>query len=134
MSFLDVLAVIVEVLSWVGLGVGVPLFVVALILRAADGRWREVDIEIVEPAPGSAGDPVARWFADDELHERALSADERHAITDPDAATGFAGRGGRLRFERHGALARVFWVLSLALLGVGVIALAGTIVLMLVMG
>jgi hypothetical protein len=63
-----------------------------------------------------------------------LTADERHAIPDPDAAAGFAGRNGRLRFERHGALARVFWVLSIVLLGVGVVALAGTIVLMLAMG
>jgi hypothetical protein len=133
-NFLDVLAIIVEVLSWVGLGVGVPLFVVALILRVADGHWHEVDIEIVEPVPGGAEEPVARWFADDELRERALTAEERDAIADPDAATAFAGRGGRLRFERHGALARVFWVLSLVLLGVGVVALAGTIVLMLVMG
>jgi hypothetical protein len=131
-SFLDILAIIVEVLSWVGLAAGIPLFVVALILRAVDGSWHEVDIEIVDRRP--AEDPVVRWFADDELRERPLTADEWHAIVDPDSATAYAGRNGRLRFEKHGALARVFWVLSLVLLGVGVVALAGTIVLMLVMG
>jgi hypothetical protein len=132
-SFLDILAIIVEVLSWVGLGAGIPLFVVALILRAVDGQWHEVEIEVVESTRG--GQPaVARWFAEDELRERPLTRDERHAIRDPDSATGYAGRNGRLRFERHSAPARVFWVLSLVLLGVGVVALAGTVVLMLVMG
>ncbi|WP_308798613.1 hypothetical protein [Agromyces silvae] len=132
MSFLDILAIIVEVLSWVGLGIGVPLFIVALILRAADGRWHEVDVGIVERG---AGEPVlARWFASDELHERELTADELEEVDDPDSATAYADSTGRLRFDRHSAPARVFWVLSLVLLGVGVVALAGTIVLMLVMG
>lgn len=133
MSFLDVLAIIVEVLSWLGLGLGVPLFIVALILRAADGRWHEVEIGVVERV-GSDEPALARWFASDELHERELTSDELAEIDDPDSATAYADPTGRLRFERHSAPARVFWILSLVLLGVGVVALAGTIVLMLVMG
>lgn len=132
MHFIDILAIIVEVLSWVGLAAGIPLFVVALILRAVDGSWHKVDIEIVDDRPKAS--PVVRWFSDDELRERPLTVDEWHSIVEPDAATAYAGRNGRLRFERHGALARVFWVLSLVLLGVGVVALGATVVLMLVMG
>ncbi|MDR5701437.1 hypothetical protein [Agromyces aerolatus] len=133
MSFLDVLAIIVEVLSWVGLGVGIPLLIAALIVRAADVRWHEVDLGIVEPTPpGSIA--IARWFASDELHERELTDEELAGLGDPDSATAYADHSGRLRFERHSAPSRVLWVLSLALLAVGVVALAGAIVLMFVMG
>jgi hypothetical protein len=132
-SFLDILAIIVEVLSWVGLGIGVPVFIAALILRAADGRWHEVDIGIVEGT--SSGVPaLVRWFASDELHERELTPEELASIDDPDSATAYADSSGRLRFERHSAPTRVFWVLSLALLGVGVVALAASLILMFSMG
>jgi len=126
---LDVLSLIVELFAWVGLGVGIPLFIAALAARAADRRWHQVEVEVLDRGDGP---PVARWFSDAELHERPLSDDEAAAIHDPDAATGFAGPGGRLRFERHGAPARVLWVLSVVLLGVGVAALAGGIVLIFV--
>jgi len=123
---LDVLSLIVELFAWVGLGVGIPLFIAALAARAADRRWHQVEVEVLNRGDGP---PVARWFSEDELHERPLSDEEAAAIDDPDAATGFAGPGGRLRFERHGSPARVLWVLSLVLVGVGAAALAGGIVL-----
>lgn len=131
-SFLDILAIIVEVLSWVGLGLGIPLFVAALILRIADARWNKVDIELVD---GTGEITYARWFAGDEVRERELTHDELDELDDDfDSATGYADATGRLRFERHSAPSRVLWVLSLATLGVGLVALAVTIVLMLAVG
>ncbi|MEL4318717.1 hypothetical protein WJX64_06875 [Leifsonia sp. YIM 134122] len=128
MSNSDVLAITVEVFSWIGLGIGIPLFVSALIWRSGSWSWRRVDVEIVGPVGGD-GPLAARWFADDRLHERALAPTEGASIPDLDAATGYADNRGRLRFNRHNAASQAMWTLSLIFLTLGVVAFVVSVLL-----
>lgn len=73
MQPIDAIAIVGEVLSWIGLGVGLPILVVAGMVRLAEGRWEPVEIAIVE----RAGEQFARWFAGGDFHERPLAARER---------------------------------------------------------
>ncbi|WP_127792155.1 hypothetical protein [Agromyces sp. LHK192] len=140
MTALEILSVAVEVLSWIGLGVGVPLLIAALIARAVDASRDEVDVVVLHPEvaegaermPGQ-GRPVLRWFAGDELHERPVEPGELDEIDDHDGAVGYA-RGGDLRFHRRGSAAKVLTTLAVVLLGVGSLSLIASFVLMFVDG
>jgi hypothetical protein len=70
---IDTLAIVGEVLSWIGLGVGIPALLIAAMIRLAEGRWQHVDIAVVD----RAGEPFARWFAGGDFHERPLHRRER---------------------------------------------------------
>ncbi|HWK78191.1 hypothetical protein [Microbacterium sp.] len=72
MSPIDTLAIVGEVVSWIGLGIGIPLLVIAGMIALAEGRWKGADIAVVERADGT----ILRWFAGGDFHERALSAGE----------------------------------------------------------
>ena len=39
MQVLDTLALVGEVLSWVGLGIGLPLLLLAFLIRTVEGAW-----------------------------------------------------------------------------------------------
>ncbi|KQQ94227.1 hypothetical protein ASF62_08805 [Leifsonia sp. Leaf325] len=133
MSISDVLATTVEVFSWIGLGIGIPLFVIAVIWRSGSWGWRRVDVEIVEPVGGD-GPMSARWFADDRVHERALAPSEGAGIPDLDAATGYADSRGRLRFERHGSASQLLWTLAVIFLTLGVVAFVVSLLIPFVTG
>ena len=80
MQTLDILGVVGEAMSWIGLGVGIPLLIVAGMVALAEGRWERVDIAVIE----RDGAPIARWFARGDFHERPLreselSADDWHS-------------------------------------------------------
>jgi hypothetical protein len=77
---LDILGVVGEAMSWIGLGVGIPLLIVAGMVALAEGHWERVDIAVIE----RGGTPIARWFARGDFHERPLreselSADDWHS-------------------------------------------------------
>ncbi|QEO14152.1 hypothetical protein FLP10_06760 [Agromyces intestinalis] len=133
MPALDVIGLLLEVLSWVGLGAGAVLAIAWIAARSADGGWREVEVVVVPGVDQAA--PVARWFAGDELHERPLDADEQAKLEGGvEDAIGWATAGGRLRFERRSHAARVLGLLALILLVVGVVALAAGLILSLTAG
>ncbi len=69
---IDTFAAVGEVLSWIGLGAGIPLLVIAAMVALAEGRWERVDIAVIE----LSGETVARWFAGGDFHERPLTARE----------------------------------------------------------
>jgi hypothetical protein len=71
---LDSAAGIGELLSWVGLGMGVPLLLIGWGMRHRDGAWLPVSI-VVAPGPRGA---VARWYTGGDFHERRLRHDEAH--------------------------------------------------------
>jgi hypothetical protein len=70
---IDALAIVGEVLSWIGLGIGIPLLVVALMIALVEGRWERVDTVVIE----HDGTTLVRWFAGGDFHERALAPRER---------------------------------------------------------
>lgn len=73
MQSIDALAVVGEVLSWIGLGIGIPLLVIAGMVALAEGGWERVDIAVIE----RADEIILRWFAGGDFHERPLKHRER---------------------------------------------------------
>lgn len=73
MTPIDTFAIVGEVLSWIGLGVGLPLLMIALMVALVEGRWERVDLVVIE----REGTTVIRWFAGGDFHERALAPRER---------------------------------------------------------
>jgi len=69
---IDALAAVGEVLSWIGLGLGIPLLVIAGMVALAEGRWDRVDIALID----RDGVAIARWFAGGDFHERPVTARE----------------------------------------------------------
>lgn len=72
MQFIDTLALVGEAMSWIGLGAGIPLLIIAGMVALAEGRWERVDIAVIE----RDGVPIARWFARGDFHERPLRGSE----------------------------------------------------------
>lgn len=72
MQIIDTLAAVGEAMSWIGLGIGIPLLVIAGMVALAEGRWERVDIAVIE----RDGVSLARWFARGDFHERALRGSE----------------------------------------------------------
>ena len=75
MQTLYILAVVGEAMSWIGLGVGIPLLIVAGMVALAEGHWERVDIAVIE----RDGVAIARWFARGDFHERPLRESELSA-------------------------------------------------------
>lgn len=115
MPLIDALAAVGEVLSWIGLGAGIPLIVVAAMIALAEGRWEQVDIAIIE----RDGIPIARWFAGGDFHERALTPRE-------DAGDGWHHGFVSVRVPGHArlnppVLRRLLITVGVVFAGVGVI-------------
>lgn len=72
MSPLDTLAMVGEILSWIGLGLGLPLLIIAEVTRIVRGRWIPVEITIVRIGVSL----MARWSAGGDHWERPARRDE----------------------------------------------------------
>ncbi|MGO2682745.1 hypothetical protein [Microbacterium sp.] len=72
MDLIDAFSVVGEVVSWIGLGIGIPLLVIAGMIALAEGRWERVEIAVIE----RGGETIVRWFAAGDFHERPLAARE----------------------------------------------------------
>jgi hypothetical protein len=120
MPAIDTFALVGEVLSWIGLGVGLPLLVLALLIRVVEGPWIDVEIAITE----RDGTPLARWFAGGDFHERPLRRDESAEAEDgwTDGVVS-ANNPARARVGGPPHARRVIRTLGLVFTGVGVVGL-----------
>ncbi len=115
MPLIDALAAVGEVLSWIGLGAGIPLLAVAGMIALAEGRWEQVDIAVIE----REGIAIARWFAGGDFHERPLNPRE-------DSGPGWHHGYASVRIPSHArmtppVLRRLFSTLGVVFTAVGVI-------------
>jgi len=110
-----------DLLSWIGLGLGVPLLLVGLILRSAERALVPVEIVIVR----GDHEPLARWFAHGDFHERALDAAERAHYAGRDICTGYVNwrDPARMRLERRTPSTRVCLALGATFTVVGLTGL-----------
>ncbi|MGM7679599.1 hypothetical protein [Microbacterium sp. A94] len=117
MSPLDALAAVGEVLSWIGLGAGIPLLIVAGMIALAEGRWEPVDIAVIE----RDGEAIARWFAGGDFRERPLT--QRENVADG-WHEGFVSvrSPGHVRMSAP-MLRRLLATLGIVFAGVGIIGL-----------
>lgn len=127
------LDILLEVFSWLGLGAGLLLAVVAVILWAADGTWLPADAIVDHEDDGT----VVRWFdADGDANTAHASAAEAHHLEGVDHAPIWYRHGwrGRMRLTRRApAFRAVVWA-AVSMLAVGVLALAASGILLFARG
>lgn len=129
----NVLDVVIELFTWVGLGVGILLAVAALILYVADGTWVPVRA-VVEDVDGHR---VVRWFDEHGgVNEAPLSPHDDARIGSADMADIFARRGSshRMRLTQSSPVVRFVALLAAGVLSLGVVAFAVSIVLLFTQG
>lgn len=131
MNAVDAVSTIAEVLSWIGLGLGLPLLAVVLLVKVHDGSWLPHEVVIVDEATGRAR---ARWFAAGDFWERPLRADESAHWRGQEEVDAFisARHPNLMRFEPRRPLLHAFQVLGITLAGVGAAAVILSIVLLFV--
>lgn len=118
---------ITELLSWVGLSAGLLVGTLWLVGRLMRGLWVETDAVIV---PGERG-PMLRWLGGDgAMNERPLEHWERDELGDADHCRVVA-RFDRARLASAPPPERALGILAVVLLGVGALALALQLVLVL---
>ncbi|MGG7466319.1 hypothetical protein [Plantibacter sp. YIM 135347] len=139
----DLIGLILEVFTWIGLGSAVVVLVIMLIARAADGTWVETHAVIVDgvgvdgagvdrarvdgdaspdPDPDVAPKQL-RWMTEEsELYSRDLTDAEAAAIRDPDEAIVYYSRRdpSLARFGRRAEHAKALRLLFFVTAGVGV--------------
>lgn len=120
MTPLETLAMIGEIFSWIGLGIGLPLLLLALAVRAADGPWEAVEIAVVRDDSGLS----ARWFAGEDFRERGLRHDEAGLGEGWHRGWVSSRRPWRARFSGPPATERICSVLGGMLTGVGILGFA----------
>lgn len=131
MNTVDAVGTIAEILSWIGLGVGLPLLAIVLLVKVHDGPWLPHEVIIVEEEGGRAR---ARWFTAGDFWERPLRAEESPHWRGREEADAFiSGRHPSLmRFEPRRPLLHAFQVLGITLASVGAAAVVLSIVLLFV--
>ena len=124
---------VVEIFSWVGIGLGALLAGVALVIYLFDGTWLPVRAVVEESEHGR----LVRWFDEDgRVNEARLSHDEAHALEGKDMADIFYRRGadGRMRLTQRSPLVRAVVLLAMGLIGLGLVALIVSWVLLFIRG
>ena len=119
MNGLEGIGVAGDLLSWIGLGLGVPLLLVGTFLRAQDVALLPVEIVIVR----GPHEPLARWYAGDAIHERTLDPTERSHYAGKDTCTGYISPRipSRMRLERHRQVTRSCRALGTTLTVIGLV-------------
>ncbi|MBC6495710.1 MULTISPECIES: hypothetical protein [unclassified Microbacterium] len=120
MQMLDTLALVGEVLSWVGLGLGLPMLLIGVLIRTIEGPWLPAEIAIIE----RDGALLARWFAGGDFHERPLSRQES-ATAEAGWADGVvsANNPSHARVGEPPHARRVVLTLGIVFAGVGFVGL-----------
>ena len=129
----EALDAVVEIFSWVGIGLGALLAVVALVIYLFDGTWLPVRAVVEESEHGR----LVRWFDEDgQVNEAHLSHEQVRAVAGKDMADIFYRRGalGRMRLTQRSPLVRAVALLAAGLIGLGLIALILSWVLLFVRG
>lgn len=124
---------VIEIFTWVGIGAGLLLGLLALILKLADGTWLPARAVVERSGERS----LVRWFDEDGgVNEALLNHEQEHAIAGRDMADVFYRRGRRDRMRlTHGSPAvRAVALLAAGLLGLGVVALVISWVLLFARG
>ncbi|MBT9608348.1 hypothetical protein [Microbacterium sp.] len=129
----NVVDVVIELFTWVGLGAGTLLAIAALLLYVADGTWLPVRAVVED-----LGDHRAvRWFDEDGgVNEAPLSPHDDERVGTADMTDVFYRRGSlhRMRLTRSSPLVRFVALLAAGVLGLGVVAFAVSIVLLFLRG
>ncbi|MWB98055.1 hypothetical protein [Agromyces seonyuensis] len=121
MSSVEIASLIGELLSWIGLPLGLLLLIIVFVVHAFDGGWEDTEIVLVETPEGR----IARWFAGNEFFERTLHHDEARRIGDATEFPAYTARNSpsTMRLERRRPAMHLLRTLALLFLGIGFLGL-----------
>jgi hypothetical protein len=128
MNGLEGAGVVGDLLSWIGLCLGLPVLLIGMLRRSRERALVATEVVIVR----GPHDPLARWFAGGEFHDRSLHATERAHYAGKDVCTGYVSPRNPwvMGFERHRqstgaclALGTTFTVIGLGGLTLSIIPL-----------
>ncbi|MCR2762592.1 hypothetical protein NQ152_03615 [Microbacterium sp. zg.B48] len=124
---------VIEIFTWVGLGAGVLLAVIALVVHLVDGTWVPVRAVVEATEHGT----VVRWFGEDGgVNEAPLTSEQIHAVGGAGMYDIFVRRGwqNRMRFTHGSPLVRALTLLAGGFLALGVAGLIASSVLLFARG
>ncbi|MFB8145464.1 hypothetical protein ACFC1W_01835 [Microbacterium sp. NPDC056003] len=124
---------VAEIFSWVGFGLGAVVAGVALVMYLFDGTWLPTRGVLDDGEHGR----VVRWFDEDGgVNEARLTHEQERALAGKSMADIYYRRGGRgrMRLTQGSPAVRAVAYLSLGLLGVGIVALATSMILLFTRG
>lgn len=119
MELIDAAGSVGELVSWIGLLLGLPALAIAWLLRLRDGEWLPVDVVVVE----RGGRPLGRWFAGGDFHERGVTGEERERLGDEGPAWYASRRPWRMELAPHSPAARACAIIGTILAAVGLLGL-----------
>jgi hypothetical protein len=129
----DVVGAIVEIFTWVGIGGGALLALIAVIMKLADGTWLPVRA-VVEPDDGGH---LVRWIdADGQIGEAPLSHAQYASLHGADMADILyrVGRSDRMRLHPGSAGVRSVALLAAGFAALGLVAAAISLVMLFLEG
>ncbi|WEK61321.1 MAG: hypothetical protein P0Y60_00760 [Candidatus Microbacterium colombiense] len=126
MHVVEVVGVVGEIIGWVGLIAGVPLALIAVLIRSAQGTHRPTPVTILEDFEDNA---VALWTVGDRTHTRYLSPDEvRHLLALP-TPSGFVSdrHPEQMRLDARAPSERACTTIAIVMLGAAVVGFAASV-------
>jgi hypothetical protein len=121
-SFLEIVGLIGDLLSLIGLGFGLPLYFVGALLHAADKKM--IPTEVVTTGDANAS-PLLRWYASGDFYERPMRTIERDYFKEQEYRVGYVKprHPETMRLEPQRQSTRIFRVLGTTLVVVGLVGL-----------
>jgi hypothetical protein len=139
---LDAASLVLELLSWIGLIIGIPLLIAGYLRRLAFSGWTETMAVIVarQPVPDARGDrseqtTIFRWLGDDgHLYELPADTEETAHLSEGDDVMVFVNprRPEQARTDPAHREGHVLRLLGYVFLGVGVLSVILSIVIAIV--
>ncbi|WP_313815130.1 hypothetical protein [Citricoccus sp.] len=111
-----------DLISGIGLILGLPVLLVGMLLRASEKGLAPIEVVLV----ADGGMLWARWFSAGEFQERPLSGAERARLAGQDVCRGYVSRRdpSAVRFERRTAATSVCLALGSTFVVLGVCGFA----------
>ncbi len=122
---------VLEIFTWVGLGAGLFVAMLAVIVRLADGTWVPAQAILAEEPDGR----IARWFGHEgRVGSTRLSHEQEKALAGREAADVFVrlGRDDRMRLTKGSPLVRLLAWLAVGLGAMGALAAAASLLMLFV--
>lgn len=131
MSAIEIVGIIGELFSWIGVLSGMPLLVAGLISRAVDRGYVPTTVSFVDDLDDNR---FAVWTTGGRTCTRALTAHEVAMSAESATVTGFASPHDpeRMRFEQTAPATRVLVTLAAIMLGAAVLGFLASLLPMFV--
>ncbi|MET0812910.1 MAG: hypothetical protein ABWY03_07630 [Microbacterium sp.] len=122
---------IFEIFTWVGLGAGAFVAIIAVIAKLVDGTWVPAQAVIADDPEGR----IARWFGHEgRVGSTRLTHEQEKELAGRETADVFVrlGRDDRMRLTKRSPFVRLLTWLAIGLGAVGVLAAAGSVLMLFV--